>query len=58
MKDKNKYRMATINRKDWFQDGNEQGETYIYDEFDAQRRILKFELIYSQTLSVDDNLTF
>lgn len=52
MNDKKKYTMITIDRKSWFHDNNEQGKTYIQNEYDAQRRIAAFGLIYKQTLQI------
>ena len=52
MNDKKKFTMITIDRKSWFHDGDEQGKTYIQNEYDAQKKIAAFGLIYKQTLQI------
>ena len=53
MNDKKKFIMASIDsRKSWFHNNDEQGKTYIQNEYDAQKRISAFELIYKQTLTL------
>ena len=52
MNDKKKFTMITIDRKSWFHNEDEQGKTYIQNEYDAQRRIAAFGLIYKQTLQI------
>lgn len=53
MNDKKKFTMIAIDRKSWFHSGNEQGKTYIQNEYDAQRKIAAFNLIYKQTLQYE-----
>ena len=54
MNDKNKLKMAYIDRSSWFKNGNDQNITNVIDEYDAQKRILQFDLIYSQTINFDN----
>lgn len=53
MKDRKKLGLAQIDRSRWFKDGDEQGRTYIQDEYDAEKKIAAFNLIYQRTLQID-----
>ena len=53
MKDKKKLIMAQVDRSKWFEKGDEQGPTYIINEFDAEKKIAAFNIIYNQTLQIE-----